>query len=59
MPQLYELIHLDMMARGQFYARRGMINMSLPTDEAQLEAFADCFYEVLKIRAQAIASATG
>ena len=55
MSRLYELIHLDMMARGQFYARRGMINMSLPTAEAQLDVFADCFCEVLKTRAQVIA----
>ncbi len=52
--QLYELIHLDMMARGQFYARRGMINMSLPTDDAQLEAFASCFCDVLNNRVQVI-----
>ena len=58
-PQLYELIHLDMMARGQFYARRGMINMSLPTDNAQLELFANCFCEVLEIRAQAIVGSIG
>jgi glutamate-1-semialdehyde 2,1-aminomutase len=51
---LYELIHLDMMARGQFYARRGMINMSLPTDDAQLDAFASAFCDVLKGRAQTI-----
>jgi len=51
---LYELIHLDMMARGQFYARRGMFNMSLPTDDAQLDEFASCFAKVLKSRAQVI-----
>jgi glutamate-1-semialdehyde 2,1-aminomutase len=51
---LYEIIHLDMMAHGQFYARRGMINMSLPTDDSQLDEFASCFCDVLKNRAQAI-----
>jgi glutamate-1-semialdehyde 2,1-aminomutase len=51
---LYELIHLDMMARGQFYARRGMFNMSLPTDDTQLDAFTSCFCDVLKYRSQAI-----
>ena len=54
MAELYELIHLDMMALGQFYARRGMINMSLPTDDEQLEAFTSCFCEVLKNRAPVI-----
>ena len=45
---LYELIHLKMMARGQFYARRGMINVSLPvTDEMfdQFEAALICVVE--------------
>ena len=54
MAELYELIHLDMTDRGQFYARRGMFNMSLPTDDAQLEAFASCFCDVLKNQAQVI-----
>jgi glutamate-1-semialdehyde 2,1-aminomutase len=54
MAELYELIHLDMMARGQFYARRGLINMSLPTDDEQLDAFTSCFCDVLKNRALVI-----
>ncbi len=52
--QLYELIHLDMMARGQFYARRGMFNLSLPVVDAQLDAFTNSFCDILKNRAQAI-----
>ena len=37
---LYELVHLKMMAKGQFYARRGMINLSLPITDAMFEEFA-------------------
>jgi len=52
--KLYELVHLDMMARGQFYARRGMFNMSLPTDDTQLDGLASSFCQVLEDRAAAI-----
>ena len=37
---LYELVHLKMMAKGQFYARRGMINLSLPVTESMFRDFA-------------------
>ena len=37
---LYELVHLKMMAKGQFYARRGMINLSLPITDAMFQEFA-------------------
>ena len=53
---LFELIHLDMMARGHFFARRGMINLSLPMTDEDLNAFTSCFVEVLEDRAPAIAS---
>jgi glutamate-1-semialdehyde 2,1-aminomutase len=56
---LLELIHLDMMARGQFYARRGMINLSLSTLDFQLENFTHCFTEVLANRSEIIASYCG
>ena len=36
---LYELVHLKMMAKGQFYARRGMINLSLPITDAMFHQF--------------------
>jgi glutamate-1-semialdehyde 2,1-aminomutase len=53
---LFELIHLDMMARGQFFARRGMINLSLPMTDEDLNAFTSCFIDVLEDRTPAIAS---
>ena len=55
--ELYELIHLDMMARGQFYARRGMVNLSLPMSSEQLEEFISDFFEVLKGRSEFVSSA--
>ncbi|MCP4430771.1 MAG: aminotransferase class III-fold pyridoxal phosphate-dependent enzyme [Gammaproteobacteria bacterium] len=54
--ELYELIHLDMMARGQFYARRGMINLSLPMSDEQLEEFISDFCDVLKARSEVISA---
>jgi glutamate-1-semialdehyde 2,1-aminomutase len=53
---LFEVIHLDMMARGQFFARRGMINLSLPMTDADLTAFTSCFVDVLEDRASLIAA---
>ena len=46
--ELYELIHLSMMARGQFHARRGMINLSLATSDEMLETFKNIFVEVMR-----------
>jgi len=53
---LFELIHLDMMARGQFYARRGMINLSLPMTDEDLDAFRSCLIDVLEENSPTIAS---
>ncbi len=52
--KLYELLHFDMIERGQFYSRRGMINLSIETSEAQWDAFCDCFVDVLTMRASLI-----
>jgi len=46
--ELYELIHLSMMARGQFHARRGMINLSLAMPDEMLETFKNTFVEVIR-----------
>jgi glutamate-1-semialdehyde 2,1-aminomutase len=54
---LLELIHLDMLARGQYYARRGMINLCLPTTDADLDRFAHDFVTVLEGRAELITAA--
>ncbi len=48
---LHELIHLDMMERGQFYARRGMMNMSLPMTNDDLDRFRMALTDTLEARA--------
>jgi glutamate-1-semialdehyde 2,1-aminomutase len=57
--ELFELIHLDMMERGQFYARRGMINLSLPMTDEDLHEFRSSFVDVLEQHAPAIAAVVG
>jgi glutamate-1-semialdehyde 2,1-aminomutase len=37
------LFHLEMLARGQHVARRGMVNLSLPMTDGDLDGFADAF----------------
>jgi glutamate-1-semialdehyde 2,1-aminomutase len=54
---LLELLHLDMMARGQFYSRRGMINLSLPMTDADLDAFRANLVDVLRARAPLVEQA--
>jgi glutamate-1-semialdehyde 2,1-aminomutase len=56
-PELYELIHLTMMARGQFHARRGMINLSLPMADDMLENFKNTLTEVMREHAELIEQA--
>ena len=46
--ELYELIHLSMMARGQFHARRGMVNLSLAMSDEMLETFKNTLTEVMR-----------
>ena len=53
---LFELLHLDMMERGQYYARRGMINLSLPMTQVDLDNFQAAFIDVLETRAPIIRS---
>ena len=45
--KIYELIHLEMMHMGQFYARRGMINLSLPVTAEMCEAFCTSLIKTL------------
>lgn len=55
---LFELLHLDMMELGHFYARRGMINLSLPMMDSDLDEFRSSFVDVLEKHSPAIASMT-
>ena len=51
---LYELVHLKMMAKGQFYARRGMINLSLPVTDSMFKDFASDLIATLDLCSDAI-----
>ena len=48
---LKELLFLDLLERGFYVARRGMIALSLAVGEAELAAFEDALAEVLDLRA--------
>ncbi|MDX1576805.1 MAG: aminotransferase class III-fold pyridoxal phosphate-dependent enzyme, partial [Kiloniellales bacterium] len=43
------LFHLEMLARGQYLARRGLMSLSLALDEDDLEAFAEAAADVLAV----------
>ena len=43
-----------MMAKGQFYARRGMINLSLPVTDSMFEDFASDLIATLDMCSHAI-----
>jgi glutamate-1-semialdehyde 2,1-aminomutase len=50
-----ELLFLDLLERGFYVARRGMIALSLAVGAAQLAAFEDAMAEVLDLRARLFA----
>jgi glutamate-1-semialdehyde 2,1-aminomutase len=50
-PLAKELLFLDLLERGYYVARRGMIGLSLVVGEAELGGFRDAFDEVLALRA--------
>jgi glutamate-1-semialdehyde 2,1-aminomutase len=50
-PLARELLFLDLLERGYYVARRGMIGLSLVVGEAELTGFRDAFDEVLALRA--------
>jgi glutamate-1-semialdehyde 2,1-aminomutase len=49
-PQLRTLLHLHMLERGYSFARRGFVALSLPLDEADVDAFASAVEEFLAAR---------
>jgi glutamate-1-semialdehyde 2,1-aminomutase len=51
-----ELLFLDLLERGFYIARRGMIALSLAVGEAELAAFEDAVAEVLDLRAPLFAN---
>ena len=55
--EMRAILHLDMIALGFYYARRGMISLCLPITEADTDVFAAAFGDVLSNRATLIRDA--
>ena len=47
---LHKLLHLDMMELGQYFARRGMLALSLPIGKTELAGFETALDEFLTVR---------
>jgi glutamate-1-semialdehyde 2,1-aminomutase len=56
-PKARELFHIEMLGRGQYLARRGMVNLSLPMTDSDLDCFADAFAGFLDEHAGRLRSA--
>ncbi|WP_137177879.1 aspartate aminotransferase family protein [Roseomonas sp. AR75] len=56
---LKELLFLDLLERGFYVARRGMVALSLAVGEAERAAFAEAVAEVLALRAPLLRDAPG
>jgi glutamate-1-semialdehyde 2,1-aminomutase len=48
--RLHALMHLDLIAAGQFHARRGFISLVLPVIDAEIDAFAGAVEEFVMSR---------
>jgi glutamate-1-semialdehyde 2,1-aminomutase len=48
--KLQNLMHLDLIAAGQFYARRGFIALMLPITDNEIDAFAGAVEEFVTSR---------
>jgi glutamate-1-semialdehyde 2,1-aminomutase len=48
--KLQNLMHLDLIAAGQYYARRGFIALMLPTTDAEIDTFAGAVEEFVTSR---------
>ncbi|MEM7222002.1 MAG: aminotransferase class III-fold pyridoxal phosphate-dependent enzyme [Pseudomonadota bacterium] len=53
-----QLLHLEMIARGFYLARRGYMSLSLQLEESDLEAFAEAFDDFLECHATVLAQET-
>ncbi len=56
--QLKALMHLDLLAQGVYYARRGYMSLSLPMGEAEIDRFCAAFDDFLSVRRALIMEAT-
>ena len=54
---LHKLLHLDMMEMGQYFARRGMLSLSLPMGPAEFAAFESALDEFLTVRGPVLRAA--
>ena len=54
---LLMLLHLDMMELGQYFARRGMLALSLPIGKAELAGFETALDEFLTVRGPVLRAA--
>jgi glutamate-1-semialdehyde 2,1-aminomutase len=54
-PRLRELLFLDMLERGFYLARRGMVALSLEVGAAELDGFATAFADWLDVRGRVLA----
>jgi len=48
--KLQNLMHLDLIAAGQFYARRGFLALMLPTTDKEIDTFAGAVEEFVTSR---------
>ena len=53
------LFHLEMLERGQYLARRGMINLSLPMTEREFDGFLKAVEDFLDENSALIVSVPG
>ena len=52
--QLMKLLHLELIARGQYMARRGYMTLSLPMDDSDVDRFVEAVESVLDTNGSAI-----
>ncbi len=56
---LMKLLHLDMIAHGQYFSRRGYISLSLPMVAADFDGLAAAFGEFCSVHGPVVAAAVG
>jgi glutamate-1-semialdehyde 2,1-aminomutase len=49
-----KLLHLELIARGQYMARRGYMTLSLPMDDSDVDRFVEAVESVLDTNGSAI-----
>ena len=57
--ELLKLLHLDMIELGQYFARRGMLALSLPIGQAEFAGFEAALDEFLTVRGPVLRQTLG